>query len=298
MRSYPGTEDGAMRGKVCMVTGATSGIGLATALGLARQGATVILIGRDLERGAAAVQYIRADSEGASVEYLPADLSTQAEVRRVAWDFRARYPLLDVLINNVGGFFHRRQESADGIEITWAVNVLAPYLLTNLLLPALEAGAPARIINLSSFIQGLGRVRFDDPEGRRWYFRVQAYSQSKRAVLLLTSELARRLDGTGVTVNAVDPGFVATSIISQNAGRQWRPIQRLLNLAARTPEEGAEVLLYLATSPDVLEISGRCFKATGPAPASRASNNEAAARRLWQICEAMTGQTYPAPDAC
>ena len=287
-----------MRGKVCMVTGATSGIGLATALGLAQRGATVILVGRDLERGAAAVRHIRAVIGSASVEFLPADLSSQAEVRRLAREFRARHPLLDVLINNAGSFFHRRQESSDGIEMTWALNVLAPYLLTNLLLPALEAGAPARIINLASFTQRLGRVRFSDPEGRKWYFRLQAYAQSKRAILLLTSELACRLDGVGVTVNAVDPGFVATGIISQNAGRQWRPIQRVLNLLARTPAESARVILYLATSADVLGVSGYCFKSANLARSTQASNDQAAARRLWQICEKMTGGTHPASEVC
>jgi NAD(P)-dependent dehydrogenase (short-subunit alcohol dehydrogenase family) len=287
-----------VRGKVCLVTGGTSGIGLATARGLASQGATVIVVGRDLEKGAGTVQSIRAETGSASVEYLPADLSIQNEVRRLAHEVRARHCRLDVLINSAGAFFHQRQESADGIEMTWALNVLAPYLLTTLLLPALEAGAPARIVNLSSFTQRLGRVRFGDPEGKRWYFRVQAYAQSKRAILLLTSELARRLDGTAVTANAVDPGFVATGIISRNAGRQWAPIQRALNLVARTPQEGARIILYLATSPDVVGISGRYFRIAGPAGSSIAASDETAARRLWQVCEAMTRAGCPASGVC
>jgi NAD(P)-dependent dehydrogenase (short-subunit alcohol dehydrogenase family) len=287
-RVNPQSWDGAVKGKVCLVTGATAGIGLAAAQGLARRGATVILVGRDPARGAAAVQRIRADAEGACVEYLPADLSAQTEVRHLACEVQARFQRLEVLINNAGGFFHRRQESADGVEMTWALNVLTPYLLTNLLLPALKAGAPARVINVASFTQRLSGVRFGDPEGKRWYFHLQAYAQSKRAVLLLTSELARRLDGTGVTANAADPGFTATGIISRNARPQWRPIQRVLNLAGRTPEEGALVILYLATSPEVLGISGRHFKVASLQRASPASNDEVAARRLWQICEAMT----------
>jgi NAD(P)-dependent dehydrogenase (short-subunit alcohol dehydrogenase family) len=287
-----------VKGKVCVVTGATAGIGLATALGLAQKGAAVVLVGRDPERGADAGQRIYAQTRGASVEFLAADLSVQAEVRRLARELRERYSRLDVLVNNAGGFFHRRQESAEGIEMTWALNVLAPYLLTDLLLPALEAGAPARIINLTSFAQSLSGVRFDDPESRRWYFRLQAYAQSKRAVRLLTSELARRLVGTGVTANAADPGFVATGIISRNAGRQWNPIDRFLSLVARTPEEGAQVVLYLAASPEVQGISGRCFRVTDPVRASMASNDEGTSRRLWQICEAMTAETRPAPDVC
>lgn len=287
-----------MRGKVCLVTGGTSGIGLATALGLARQGATVILVGRDRGKGSATVQRIRADTGSTSVECLPADLSIQAEVRRAACEIQARHLRLDVLINNAGSFFHRRQESADGIEMTWALNVLAPYLLTELLLPALKASAPARIINLSSFTQRLGRVRLGDPEGKRWYCRVQAYAQSKRAILLLTSELARRLRVTAVTANAVDPGFVATGIISRNAGQKWAPIQRVVNLVARTPQEGARVIFYLATSPDVVGISGRYLKIASPTGSSIASSDETAARRLRQICEAMTGVGYPASGVC
>jgi NAD(P)-dependent dehydrogenase (short-subunit alcohol dehydrogenase family) len=277
-----------VKGKICVVTGGTAGIGLATALGLARREARVILIGRDPVRGAAAVRRIGAETGNALAEFVPADLSMQSEIRRLAQDLRSRFTRLDVLINNAGGFFHRRQESADGIEMTWALNVLAPFLLTRMLQPAVQAAAPARVINLSSFTQRWSGIRFEDPEGRRRYCRLQAYAQAKRAVLLLTSELARRLEGTGVTANAADPGFAATGIISRNAGRQWRPIERVLNAVARTPEEGARVILYLAFSPEVQQVSGRYFSEAGLARSSMASGDEAAAQRLWQTCEEMT----------
>jgi retinol dehydrogenase-14 len=288
-----------VRSKVCLVTGGTGGIGLATAMGLATQGAAVILAGRDAERGAASVLRVRAETNNARVEFLRADLSALAEVRRLAGEVAARYPHIDVLINNAGGFFHRRQESADGVEMTWALNVLAPFLLTTLLAPALEEGAPSRIINVTSFTQRFGRVRFDDPEGRRWYLGVQAYAQSKRAVLLLTSELARRLAGRGITANAADPGFVATGIISGNAGPRWKPVQRILNLAARTPKEGAQVILHLAASSEVQGVSGLCFTGAELARSRPASRDQAAARRLWQLCETMTHDTWlGAADAC
>jgi NAD(P)-dependent dehydrogenase (short-subunit alcohol dehydrogenase family) len=281
-------EAGAVGNKVCLITGGTRGIGLATAMGLAQQGATVILVGRDLERGEAAVKRVRAEAKGGAAEFLSADLSVRAEVRRLARGVAASYSHVDVLINSAGGFFHRRQESTDGVEMTWALNVLAPFLLTTLLLPALQASAPSRIINITSFTQRFGRVRFDDPEGRRWYLQVQAYAQSKRAVLLLTSELARRLTGGGITANAADPGFVATGIISSNAGPRWKPIQRVLNLAARLPEEGARLLLYLAASPEVQGVSGLCFTGEELARSKPASRDEADARRLWQLCATMT----------
>jgi NAD(P)-dependent dehydrogenase (short-subunit alcohol dehydrogenase family) len=296
-----------MKDKICLITGATSGIGLATALGLAQQGATVVLVARNASRGADALARIRAETGSAAAQFLAADLSAQAEVRRLATAFQARYPRLDVLINNAGGFFHTRQESIDGIEMTWALNVLAPFVLTHLLLPTLEASAPARIVNVSSAMHWVARLDMADLESlrRNWvveaertdgaaatgrkqrYCRVQAYARSKLAILLITYEHARRLGGTGVTSNALDPGFVATNIISQNAGRQWRLIQAVLNLGAASPQEGARTALYLASSQDVAGTTGQYFRRGKPAHSSPASYDQVRARRLWEMCKEM-----------
>jgi retinol dehydrogenase-14 len=282
-----------MRDKICLVTGATSGIGLATSLGLAQLGAIVILVGRDRARGVAALARIRDQAGSTSARFLPADLSVQAEVRRLAGEVQAGYPRLDVLINNVGGFFHKWQASADGIEMTWALNVLGPFLLTNLLQQRLVASAPARVLNVSSVMQKVGRMHFEDLEGKRTYNRVRAYSQSKLALVLLTFEFARRLEGTGATVNALHPGFVATNIISGNGGRWWRLFQTVGNLVAASPEDGARTSLYLASCPAKVLSTGHYFERGKAVPISRTSSDLAAAQRLWQVCLEMTGEAAP-----
>ena len=279
-----------MKDKVGLVTGATSGIGLATALGRALVGATVVLVGRNRDRGAAARARIRDETGSADAQYFPVDLSVQAEVRQFASDFQAHYPRLDVLINNAGGFFHRRQESADGIEMTWALNVLGPFLLTRLLLGRLTVSAPARVLCLSSFVQRWGRIHFDDLEGKLGYNRVRAYSQSKLALVLLNCECARRLEGTGVTVNTLDPGLVSTGIISGNGGWPWVPFQFLANLLAISPAQSAQTCLYLASSPDVSAVTGQYFVRGSPVSSSPAACDPLAVQRLWRVCLKMTGE--------
>ena len=279
-----------MKDKVCLITGSTAGIGLATALGLAQRGATVVLVGRNRARGAAALARIHDETGSADARFFPADLSVQAEVRRLARDFQAHYPRLDVLINNVGAFFHWRRESADGIEMTWALNVLSPFLLTRLLWDRLTASAPARVLFLSSFVQRWAKMHFDDLQGETSYNRVRAYSQSKLAIVLLSCEFARRLEGTGVTVNALNPGFVDTDIISVNGGWPWLLFQSLAKLVAVRPAQAAQACLYLASSPDVAAATGEYFARGSPVSASPAACDPVAVEHLWQVCLKMTGE--------
>jgi len=248
--------DDAHRPTVSMVTGATTGIGLATASGLAAAGHHVILGARSRERGEAARRAV-ADATGSDrLEVAVADLSVQAEVRRLAADVARAHDRLDVLVNNAGGLNARRSETADGIETTWAVNHLAPFLLTSLLTELLVAGAPARVVTVSSDAHAGATLDLDDPEFRRRRYRAMAaYGQSKLANVLFTTELARRLDGAGVTANALHPGLVGTDFGSRSFPMSlgWA----LLRPFVLSPEQGARTSIYLATSPEVAGVTGR-----------------------------------------
>jgi NAD(P)-dependent dehydrogenase (short-subunit alcohol dehydrogenase family) len=274
--------------KICLVTGATSGIGLATARALAQEGATLIAVGRNAKKGAEVVAQLRQATGNPAVESMTADLSVQAQVRGLAEAFAGRYPRLDVLVNNAGGFFLLRRLSADGIEMTWALDYLSVYLLTRLLLEPLKASAAARIVTVSSDVHQGVSLDFDDLEGRRSYRNFNAYGQAKLAEIMFTYELARRLAGTRVTANALHPGVVATNIWSSSA-----PIVRLINplirLVMLSPEAGAQTSLYLATSPEVAGVTGKYFDKQRTVRSSLASYDEAAAQRLWQISAEMTG---------
>ncbi len=283
-----------MNGKVVVVTGATAGIGAVTARELARLGARVLGVGRNPAKCAAAAAEIRAATGNAQVDYLVADLSAQAEVRRVADEILSRAPRLDVLVNNAGAYMDRRQESPDGIELTFALNHLSYFLLTNLLWDALAA-APAgdtgagRVVNVSSAAHFGGRLDFDDLENRRRYSGFAVYSQSKLANVLFTYELARRLTGTAVTANAVHPGFVATQFGHNNGGFLRAALQMVQRFGARTPEQGAATSIYLASSPEVAGVTGKYFVDQRAVKSSAESYDEAAAQRLWAISEALTG---------
>ncbi len=281
------SEAGDMRSRVCLITGATSGIGLAAAEGLARLGATTLLVGRHPGRLEAAVARVRARGEASRVHGFLADLSDMAQVRRLAKEVLESFPRLQVLVNNAGVFFLHRQKSVDGFEMTLAVNHLAPFLLTNLLLDALRAGAPTRIVNVASAAHHDGCIHFEDLQLRRGYNGWKAYAQSKLANVLFTYELARRLEGTGVTVNALHPGWVATRI-GDNNGLLARLALRIARLTALSPEEGAEGILYLAASPEVESVTGRYFVRTREAGSSPLSYDEEAARRLWEASLALT----------
>lgn len=280
---------------VCLVTGATSGIGEVTARELARRGMHVVIVGRSRERAAATVARIK-QATGVEVEPLIADLSSQAGVRSVAEAFVQRHTRLDVLINNAGGFFASRQVSVDGIEMTWALNHMSYFVLTTLLLDILRASAPARVINVSSDAHRSGTMRWDDLQYSRGYNGWGSYAQSKLANILFSNELARRLAGSGVTSNALHPGFVATRF-AHNNGAFWSGLMALMQrLWGISPEEGAQTSIYLATAPEVATISGRYFvKARETSPAPQAQDLEAAAR-LWAISERMLVNSAPVPQ--
>ncbi len=276
-----------MKNKICMITGATSGIGEVTARVLAQQGATVIIVSRNLLRCKATAERIKQMTANPAVDYLVADLSSQDEIRRLALDYQERYHRLNVLVNNAGAFFFRRQESVDGIEMTFALNHLNYFLLTNLLLDRLKASAPARIINVSSNAHYGSSLDFGDLQMKKRYWGMRAYGRSKFANILFTYELARLLESSGVTANAAHPGFVRTNI-GKNNGWLARTFLPLVQYNALSPEEGAQTNLFLATSPDVEGISGKYFAREKEALSDPETYNEIAARQLWEISKEMT----------
>lgn len=287
--------DQSMEGKVCLVTGATSGIGAVTAEALAGRGGVVAVVGRSAERAAATVERIRRRTGTTTVEHLLADLSSQQEVRRLAEAFAARHDRLDVLVNNAGAVFTRRRQSPDGLELTFALNHLAYFLLTGLLLDTLRSSAPSRVVNVSSDAHQGARIDFDDLQAERGYRGFTVYGRSKLANLLFTYELARRLEGTGVTVNALHPGVVATRFATNN-GRVVRLLQPLFRPFMVSPEQGARTVVHLATSPEVEGVTGGYFVKERPSPSSGVSYDTAAAERLWQVSEELTGLTVPSGD--
>jgi NAD(P)-dependent dehydrogenase (short-subunit alcohol dehydrogenase family) len=281
-----------MDGKVSLVTGATNGIGAVTARELARMGSTVVGIGRNADRCAAREREIRQLTRNQSVRFFVADLSSQAEVRDVASRFLAEYPSLHVLVNNVGGIFPTVQRSADGIELTLALNHLAPFLLTHLLLDRIKASAPARIVVVSSGAHVGATVDFDRLQGPPGMGGLRTYGQSKLANLYFTYELAKRLAGTGVTVNALHPGVVATNFGRGGFGLMGRLVAALMpisNLFALSEEDGAKTSLYLAASPEVEGVTGKYFVKQRAVASSETSYDEATARRLWDLSLQMTG---------
>jgi NAD(P)-dependent dehydrogenase (short-subunit alcohol dehydrogenase family) len=278
-----------LAGRVCVVTGATRGIGRATAAGLTKLGATVVLICRQREDGERVSREVRV-KDSPLPDVVTADLSSQTSIRQAAASIRERYRQLHVLINNAGVFTRRRELTVDGLEMQFAVNHLAYFLLTNLLLEQLEAGAPSRIINVSSGAHAGARIDFGDLQGERGYDPGRAYSHTKLANLLFTYELARRLSVTGVTgvtVNALHPGVIATNLLANYMGV---PVvgSALDRTFGATPEEGAETSIYLAASPAVEGITGKYFVRKKPAASSRESHDAAAARRLWEVSERLT----------
>jgi NAD(P)-dependent dehydrogenase (short-subunit alcohol dehydrogenase family) len=270
-----------MNGKVCLVTGGTNGIGKSTAQALARIGATVVIVGRDAQKTSEVVQEIRAASSNPNVDSLLADLSSQQEVRRLAKDFKSKYSHLHMLLNNAGAVFMQRQISVDGVEMTFALNHLASFLLTNLLLNTIKASAPARIINVSSNAHTTGKIEFDNLQGERNYS-PRVYENSKLANILFTMELARRLEGTGVTVNALHPGFTATGFAKNNGKVMATLVSIFAPLVARSPEKGAETSIFLASSPSVEGMTGKYFYDSQMIAAAPQATDMVVARKLWE----------------
>ena len=273
-----------LRDRTVLVTGASAGIGRATAAALARMGANVLMASRSRERGEAAVRVIAEEVSGARLHLLLADLSTLEGVHALADQTLAASDRLDVLVNNAGLYTRQRECSTDGFEMQFAVNHLAPYLLTALLRERLEASAPARIVTVSSEAHRRGRIDFDDIHGERRYSGLGAYTQSKLANLLFTRELARRLSGTGVTANAAHPGVVATRLLFEGFG----PL-RLLGPFLKTPEQGARTIVHVASAPALERLTGLYFVDGESARPSARARDDDAARRLWDLSARLTG---------
>jgi NAD(P)-dependent dehydrogenase (short-subunit alcohol dehydrogenase family) len=287
-----------LAGRTIAITGATGGIGRVAAVELARAGAEVVLLVRDRSRAEATVAEIRAGSPSANVSYRLGDLALLADVRRLATELASDHPKLHVLLNNAGAYFASRELTSEGIERTWALNVLSPLLLSHLLVDRLRAGAPARIVNVASAAHKGQTLDFTDLEASRSYSGFRVYGRSKLALIMMTYELARRLEGSGITVNALHPGFVATGFGRNNPGATGRVLAALEFLFARRPAHGARTSVYLAGSPEVEGISGRYFADERPIRSSAASLDPAARARLWPLLCARAGiapDTLPPP---
>jgi retinol dehydrogenase 14 len=283
-------HSGPMAGRTVLVTGGTAGIGRATAVGLATMGAHLAICGRDRRRAEGAAGEIRA-AGGGQVEVFVADLSCQSEVRRLADEVLQRLSRIDVLVNNVGGYWNTRHVTADGLERTFSVNHLAPFLLTNLLLDRLPHSAPARVVTVASNAHGQGRIDFDDLQGERSYSGARAYNQSKLANVLFTYELARRLQATLVTANALHPGVVRTSFGAEDPAGVQRLLVPFLRPFMKAPAQGAATSIHLASAPDLEQVTGRYFVNSKPKRSSERSYDQAAAARLWQVSAALVGLT-------
>lgn len=279
-----------MQGRVCLVTGANRGLGKETALGLARQGANVVLLGRDASGLVRASDDIKGASGSPDVSHVVVDLGSLKSVRMAAAEIARRFPVIHVLVNNAGVNLKRRVISPDGYEMTFAVNHLGPFLLTNLLLPLLRSGAPSRIVNVTSLFERFGRIDFHDLHAeRKRYSGHSAYYQSKLANVLFTYELADRLKGTGVTVNCVDPGLSATDLLRHRLWWNPRWLQRLWRAVLLSPRRAAGPAIHAASAPEFDEITGVCFRGAGQRQqTSRRSRDVVARRKLWDLSVRLT----------
>lgn len=277
-----------MAGKTVLITGGTGGIGRATAVGLARMGANLAITGRDAARAEHTAREIRS-STGAQVDVFLADLSLQAEVRRLAEEALQQLARIDVLVNNVGGYWNNRHLTEDGLERTFAVNHLAPFLLTGLLLGRLRQRGHARVVTVASHAHAQGRIDFNDLQGEHSYSGARAYNQSKLANLLFSYELARRLQGSTVTANAVHPGVVNTSFGAADPGRTQRLLVPLLRPFMKSARRGAATSIHVASAPQLNGVTGRYFTNSQPRTPSPRSRDQDTAVRLWQVSADLVG---------
>ena len=279
-----------MKGKVCIVTGTSAGIGKATALGLAKLDAIIVALMRDSEKSKAALQEIKSRSGKVdTVFHLAADLSSQKSIRDSVKEFNSKFDRLDVLLNNAGVSQFHRTMSPDGIEMTFAVNVLAPFLLTSLLTEKLKSSAASRIVNVSSAAANNAKIDFENLQGEKKYSSFGIYGQSKLALNLITVEFSRRLAGTRVTANFLHPGVIRTELGTRDANAILKAIASFVKLFMGSPEKGAKTSIYLASSPEVEGVTGKYFANRKEVRANPISFDEAIAKRLWTICEGMTG---------
>ncbi|MHA2041580.1 MAG: SDR family oxidoreductase [Candidatus Thorarchaeota archaeon] len=276
-----------MIGKICIVT-SNSGIGKETALALTGMGATVVMAVRDLERGETAREEIIRRTGKDAVDLMICDLSSTKSIRQFVEDFSSKYDRLDVLINNAGAACHERQITEDGFERSLAVNYLGPFLLTRELLPLLERSAPSRVINLTSGMHTRAKIDFDDIQSERKYNGMSVYGSTKLMILMYTYELARRLDGTGVTANVVHPGFAATNL-GASMGLAYRIGLKLMRPFQINAEKGSETPVYVATSPELEGVTGRYFAKSLEKPSSEESYDESAQKRIWDVAESLLG---------
>lgn len=271
-----------LEGKTCMITGANSGIGKATAIQLAKMGIHIVMVCRNKERGENAQKQIKEESGNSNVDLIIADLASLESVKNLADEYKKKYDKLHILINNAGVFNSKRILTEDGYESTFAIDYLSHFLLTKLLLDVIKKSAPSRIINVSSDIHRYFKINLDDLMFKKKYSSQKAYGSAKFAIILFTYELAHRLDGTGVTVNALHPGHARTKMTTTNIS--WI-IKKIMNLFSKSPEKAAETSVYLASSPEVEGVSGKYFKKCMPVKSHKITYDESIQKKVWEISE-------------
>lgn len=269
-----------------MITGANSGIGKATAIGLAKMGATIVMVCRNKERGVKALEDIKRESNNKSVDLMSVDLSSQKAIHQFVKDFKEKYKQLNVLINNAGVNLSRRIMAEDGIEMTLTVNYIAPFLLCNLLFDSLKAGQPSRIVNVASSVQAKS-IDFDNLYGEKHYRQMKAYSMSKLALILFTYEFARRFDGNGISINCLHPGYIRTNMI-RNFRKFVKYFFPFISLFVKSPKRGAKTSIYCASSPEIEGVSGKYYKKRKEAKSVKASYDEELAKKLWELSVKLT----------
>jgi len=274
--------------KVCLITGATSGIGKATLLSLARQGMSIVMVSRNKEKGESVRAAITDKTRNENIHLAVSDLSSQQDILKLASEIKSKHSRLDILVNNAGGIFGKRVLTVDGLELTFALNHLAYFLLTNLLLEILKAAPAGRVVNVSSQAHRYGSLEFDDPGFEKGYNAMKSYAQSKLANLLFTYELSRRLAGTGITANALHPGVVRTGFGKELSGIAGLVFKRL-DFLMRSPGKGAETVIWLASAAEVEGVSGKYFLDKKEIRSSKISYDESDAHRLWEVSAQMTG---------